>query len=243
MGLLSRILLLARTKAGAALDRAEDPREVLEYGYQEQQRQLVQVKRGLVEVATSKAQLEQQALKLRGRIPLCEQQARSALELGREDLASEALRRKHAALAELEQMTAQVAEVAGEEERLSAAQQQLALRIDEFRGRKTILSARYSSAQARVKATEALTGIAGEMAELNLALGRAEEKTERLQARASALDALIESDALAPPWGGPDALGRELHQLVSAQAAGAELEELRRQLGEGRQPLELGDGS
>ena len=243
MGLGSRLLLLVKGKFSAALDRAEDPREVLEYGYQAQQRQLVQVKRGLVEVATSKAQLERQSAKLRERVPLCEEQAQQALELGREDLAREALQRKHAALAELDGLETQVAEVGDEEQRLAAAQQQLALRIEEFRARKTILSARYSSAQARVKAVEAMSGISGEMAELNLALGRAEEKTERLQARAGALDALIESNALAPAWGGADALGQELRQLVSAQAAEAELEELRRQLGAAPQPLELGDGS
>ena len=79
-----------------------------------------------------------------------------------------------------------------------------------------------------------MTGLSAEMAELNLALGRAEEKTERLQARAGALDALIDSGALAPGWGAADSLGQELRQLVLARSAEAELEDLR---------LELGDGS
>src|SRR4051812_17280683 len=242
MGLLSRISLLARGKISAALDRAEDPREVLEYGYQQQQRQLVQVRRGLVEVATSRAQLERQARKLHEQVPLWDEQARRALELGREDLAREALQRKHAALAELASLGQQVAEVGDEEQRLTDAQRQLGTRIEEFRARKTILSARYSSAQARVQAMGTLTGLSGEMAELNLALGRAEEKTERLQARAGALDALIESDTLAPAWGSADALGHELGRLVSAQAADAELEALARQL-EGSQPPRLANGS
>src|SRR3954468_23167150 len=141
MGMLARISLLARGKISAALDRAEDPREVLEYGYQQQQRQLVQVKRGLVEVATSKAQLERQARKLHEGVPLCDEQARRALELGREDLAREALQRKHTALAELAELQRQVAEVGDEERRLNGAQQQLGRRIEEFRARKTILSA------------------------------------------------------------------------------------------------------
>jgi len=239
MGLLSRISLLARGKISAALDRAEDPREVLEYGYQQQQRRLVQVRRGLVEVAASRAQLERQARKLHEQVPLCDEQARRALQLQREDLAREALQRKHTALEELAALDLQVAEVGEEEQRLTAAQRQLGTRIEEFCARKTILSARYSSAQARVEALGTLTGLSGETAELNLALGRAEEKTERLQARAGALDALIESDALAPALGGADALGRELRRLGSAQAAEAELEQLEQQLDVGPRPLEL----
>jgi phage shock protein A len=230
MGLFARFVLLARGKFSAGLDRAEDPREVLEYGYQQQQREFVKVKRSLVEVATARAQVELQARKLHERVPYWAEQAQRALELGREDFAREALQRKHAAIAELETLAAHVAEVGEEEARLTSAQHKLAARIEEFRGRKGIISARYSSAEARVRAADALTGISGEMAELNLALGRAEEKTERLQARAGALDALIESDALAPAWGSADALGQELRQLVSAQTAEAELEVLKRQL-------------
>src|SRR5262249_56226765 len=102
MGLLARVVLLAKGKLSAALDRAEDPREVLEYGYQQQQRELVEVKRSLVEVATARAQLERQARKLRDRIPIWAGEAQQALTLGREDLARESLQRKHAALAQLE---------------------------------------------------------------------------------------------------------------------------------------------
>jgi phage shock protein A len=238
-GLRSRIALLAKGKLSAALDRAEDPREILDYAHEQQRRQLVEVKRGLVEVATSRARLERAARTLRERVPACEGQAQRALELGREETAREALRRKHAALAELEGLETQIAEVAGEEQRLAAAQRQLAARVDEFASHRTIVSARYSSAQARVRAAETLAGVSGELAELGLALGRAEEKTERLQARAGALDELIESGALDPPWGGADALGQELRRLVSARDAEAELEELRRELAGAPAPPEL----
>jgi phage shock protein A len=78
-----------------------------------------------------------------------------------------------------------------------------------------------------------MTWLSAEMAELNLALGRAEEETEHLQARAGALDALIESGVLAPAWGNADSLGQELRRLVLAQSAEAELEEIRPELGPG----------
>src|SRR5262249_24471759 len=63
------------------------------------------------------------------------------------------------------------------------------------------------------------------------------------QARAGALDALIESGVLTPAWGGADPLGRELRQLVSARSAEAELEELRRRPGPGPQAPALRAGA
>src|SRR5262249_57096145 len=105
-----------------ALDRAEDPREVLEYGYQQQQRELVEVKRSLVEVATARAQLERQARKLRDRIPIWADEAQQALTLGREDLARESLQRKHAARAQLETLELQATEIGeGEARRAGGA--------------------------------------------------------------------------------------------------------------------------
>ena len=110
MGLFTRTVLLAKGKFSAALDNAEDPREILEYGYQQQQRELVKVKRSLVEVATSKALLEREARKVRERIPVWTDEAQKALGLGREDLARESLQRKHAALAKLDTLQLEVGE-------------------------------------------------------------------------------------------------------------------------------------
>ncbi len=87
MSLSRRIALLFRTKANKALDRAEDPREMLDYSYERQLELLQQVRRGLADVATSRrrvelqlAQLQQSAAKLQG-------QAQQALAGGHEDLA------------------------------------------------------------------------------------------------------------------------------------------------------------
>ena len=50
MGLWSRFRLLFATRASSALDRAEDPRQVLDYAYSQQQQLLVNLRRGLVDV-------------------------------------------------------------------------------------------------------------------------------------------------------------------------------------------------
>ena len=175
---------------------------MLDYAYAQQQEILVRTKQGLVEVATSKVRLEQQAARLRGRVPRTEDQAMRALTAGcREDLARVALARKQTILGELEGLDIQIAEVGADEARLTQAEQQLAVRIDEFRTRRDVISARYTAAQAQVRATEALTGVSGEFAELGMALGRAVEKTERVQARAAAISTLLDTGTLSAPPG------------------------------------------
>src|ERR687885_403268 len=73
---------------------------LLDYAHAEHQRHLRTVKRGLIEVATARRQLERQAERLRERVTHLEAQARQGLRAGREDLARTALERKQATLRE-----------------------------------------------------------------------------------------------------------------------------------------------
>lgn len=226
MGLWSRIRLLFNIKASSALDRAEALPQVLNYAYNQQQEQLRKLRQGLVEVATSKRRLEQQSQRLVQRIPLVEDQARRALAAEREDLARMALQRKQTALSELTGLRSQIVEVAEEESSLAQMEQQLGARIEEFKIRKEVMTARYSAAEAQVKVNESLSGVSGDLADLSMALGRAEEKTHRMLARASAIDALIGSGALAIAGG--DAVERELRGLSEGAAVERELAALKR---------------
>src|SRR5437667_12783395 len=110
--LRSRLSLFFNVKTSAALDQLEDPREVLDYAYGEQRVHLRSVRRGLVEVAAARQQLEQQAERLRSRAQRFEDQARRALRGNREDLARRALERKQAALTEISSLVEQRAAVA-----------------------------------------------------------------------------------------------------------------------------------
>jgi phage shock protein A len=64
-----------------------------------------------------------------------------------------------------------------------------------------------------------------------MAIGRAEEKTDRMLA--PAIDALIDSGSLPAPGGG-DLLERELPQLESGKAVEDELDGLRKELRAGK---------
>jgi phage shock protein A len=230
MSLWSRIRMLFRVKTSATLDKMEDPRQVLDYAYSEQQELLRKVRAGLVDVATSKRQLEMELDKLHKGLPRAEDMAREALKNEREDLARLALQRKQTAVAEIGSLETQLEEVAEEENRLAVAEQQLSAKVEEFRTTRHASIARYEAAEAQVKVSEALTGVSGELADLSMALGRAEEKTRRMQARASALGSLMEVGSFTLPNSGGDALERELKELSAAKAVDDELEAMRQEL-------------
>lgn len=223
MGLWQRIKLIFNIKTNAALDQAEDPREVMDYAYNQQEEFLRKVKMGLVEVSTAKHQLLGQLKKQQSRIPLLEDQAAKALEADREDLAKIALQRKQYLLVEMTGLEQQLLDVTGEEQRLINTEREIALRIEQYRTHRDVISARYSAAEAQVRINEALTGLSGELGDLSLALGRAEEKTQRMLARASALDTLIDIGALEPTVVSGDYVEVELQKLSSANAIEGEL--------------------
>lgn len=196
MTLAGRVAMLFRAKASTALDRAEDPRETLDYSYAKQLELLQQVRRGVADVATSRKRVELQAQQLAASADKLQQQAAQSLAAGREDLAREALGRRSAAQQQLVELESQHAALQAQEDKLLAAAQRLQTKVEAFRTRKETLKATYTAAEAQAKMGEAFSGISEEMGDVGLAMQRAEDKTAQLQARAGALDELLASGAL-----------------------------------------------
>ena len=151
---------------------------------------LRKVKRGVVEMVTTKRRLELQAAKVRESIGTLEEQAARSISAGREDLARLALQRKQTALIELQGLDQQVANLEIEQQKLTHAEQRLQAKVQAFRNKKEIIKAQYTAAQAQVRIGAALGGISEEMGDVSLAVERAEDKTEKLRARAGAIDEL-----------------------------------------------------
>jgi len=227
MGILSRTSTLVKAKMTRILDRAEDPRETLDYAYDKQIQMLRNVKRGVVEMVTTKRRLEMQAAKVRESITTLEGQAAQALSAGREDLARLALQRKQTALIELQGLDHQVANLELEQEKLTRAEERLQAKVQAFRSKKEIIKAQYSAAQAQVRIGAALGGISEEMGDVSLAVERAENKTEQLRARAGAIDELADAGVLEDFTGREDDLGKELAKLTAEQNVDAELAALK----------------
>src|ERR1051325_1083494 len=58
MGLMKRFSEVMKAKTSKMLDKAEDPRETLDYSYEKQLEMVQKVRRGLADVATSRKRLE-----------------------------------------------------------------------------------------------------------------------------------------------------------------------------------------
>ncbi|MDD3893917.1 MAG: PspA/IM30 family protein, partial [Syntrophomonadaceae bacterium] len=88
----------------------------------------------------------------------------------------------------------------------------------------------YSAAEAQVKIGEATTGISEEMADVGLALDRAQEKTENMKARAAAIDELTAQGLLDDPLESKDHVQRELDKYSAEQNVQTELERLKKEM-------------
>jgi phage shock protein A len=86
-----------------------------------------------------------------------------------------------------------------------------------------------------VKIGEAATGIGEEMADTGLAIQRAQDKTEQMQARAAAVDELVESGTLEDYTSSGTQLDRELAQISAQSQVDADLERLKGELAGGKQ--------
>ncbi|HEX7658127.1 MAG TPA: PspA/IM30 family protein [Pseudonocardiaceae bacterium] len=196
MGIAQRLAMLFRIKANKALDKAEDPREVLDYSYQRQVEMLAQMRRGLAEVATSRKRLDLQGGQLKQSADKLEAQATEAVGLGKDDLAREALTRRAAVLQQIEDLRGQREALKSEEDNLTVGAQRLQAKVEAFRTRKETIKAAYTAAEARTKVNEAVSGISEEMGDVGLAMQRAEDRTAQMVARAGALDELMATGAL-----------------------------------------------
>jgi phage shock protein A len=244
-GLWQRTTTVIKAKYSKLLNRAENPTETLDYSYEQMLDQLQNVKRGVADVVTSKKRIELQQQKLEQNVVKLEGQARQAVAANREDLARQALERKTLAQQQLQDMDGQVKQLEDQQEKLIAAQQQLETRIESFRSQKEILKAQYSAAEAQVKVGEAATGIGQHMQDTGMAIQRAKDKTEEMQARASAIDELTSTGALEDFTAGDQTqLDRELAQISSASQVDDELAKLKAEVGSGTAQKEIpaGDG-
>jgi phage shock protein A len=245
MGILQRMSMIFRAKADKALDRAEDPRETLDYSYKKQLELLQKVRRGVADVATSRKRIEVQLTQLTQQSDKLQGQAQKALSMGREDLAREALTRKSGLQQQITDLQTQHAALQGEEEKLTLAAQRLQAKVEAFRTKKETIKATYTAAEAQTQIGEAFSGISEEMSDVGLAVQRAEDKTAQMQARAGAIDELLASGALEDPTGtSKDDITLELDRLASTNDVELELARMKGELtgGPSAAPQEIESG-
>ena len=234
MGFFSRLATFFNIRANAALDKAEDPGQVMDYSYSKQVEQLQQLRRSIADVVTNEKRLEMQQTQLIEKTNRLDQQALQALQANREDLARMALQRKETLLVQINSYEQQLAQLKAQEEKLISMERTISARVEAFRTQKEMVKAQYNAAQAQVKINETVTGISEEMTEMNLAMQRAQDKVLTMQARANAMEALIDQGTLSEQGmlgaGSGDTLERELQKISTEQNVEAQLQAMKQQL-------------
>ncbi|MCL7453083.1 MAG: PspA/IM30 family protein [Anaerolineae bacterium] len=223
-GIISRFKAIFQAQANAVADQMEDPKASLEYSLTRLQENRRQLSRSLVEVAAAKGRLETQQGQMATAVEKYADQARAAVEAGREDLARTALERKQEAEARRAELELNISRLEGQLDHLKQSQVNLDRKIELFRSKKEELKSIYNSSQAQLRVREALSGVSEDLADVGNTIQRAESRIQEMQSRADAIDALVSegvlSDALQPEG---DDIDRELARIGRSQAVEDEL--------------------
>jgi phage shock protein A len=243
MSLFQRAHDILNAKANRALDAAEKPDEMLDLSYEQMLDQITKVRQALVTIAASRKRIELQGQQLQHSVDHLQEQAKTALSLGKEDLAREALSRKATAQAQINDMEAQHEQLAEQEEKLGQTLEALQQRVNTFRTQKEVLKAQYAAASASASVNEDVAGISSTLGDSGAALQRAQDKIATMQARAGALDELLQSGVLEDVGGSTDDIQQELDEAGATADVDRELAALKAEIGPGSAPQELTSGS
>ena len=243
MSLFQRAHDILNAKANRALDAAEKPDEMLDLSYEQMLDQITKVRQALVTIAASRKRIELQEQQLQHSVDHLQEQAKTALSLGKEDLAREALSRKATAQAQINDMEAQHEQLAEQEEKLGETLQALQQRVNTFRTQKEVLKAQYAAASASASVNEDVAGISSTLGDSGAALQRAQDKIATMQARAGALDELLQSGVLEDVGGSTDDIQQELDEAGANADVDRELAAMKAEIGPGSAPQELTSGS
>lgn len=233
----ARMRTIFRTKTSRALDRMEDPRDMLDDSYDQQVKMLQGLRQGLAEVATAKKRIELQGQEMGSRYQRLAEQAQQAFDQGQEDLARSALQRRSVLERQVAALRDQYASLQKQQAQLQENERRITERIAAFRIEKETIKATYTASQAQVRVNEAVAGLGTQMNDAGASLDRARDKVAQMQARAAATDELLSSGALRDLTAPAD---EDLEWKLSSGASHADIE---RQLKEMRDAATPGSGT
>ncbi len=232
MGLRQRLGLIFQAKANRVVDRMESPEDALELAYNKQVQALQKVRQGIADVITSQKQLEIQGRQMAANREKLDDLARRALTQGREELAAGALTQSELVESQLSGLSAQIQAIADQRDKLEAAGERLQARVVAMRTEKETLKAQHRAAKATVAAGETVAGISKDMDEVELMLDRARQKMTATQARAEAVNELMDGGVLGRLGAAsPEAIEASVKAVETHDAVEVRLLEMKQQLG------------
>ncbi|MCK9189619.1 PspA/IM30 family protein [Acidithiobacillus sp.] len=227
MSIFKHAANILEAKVNKLLSRAEDPAETLDLSYEKMLTSLQEAKRHLADVVTERVSLENQIAQAQKLAARAEDDARMALNANREDLARSALTEKQAEAQKITALQQAHDTVAAQAQKLMDYEHALQERIEQFRTQKEVMKSQMAAAQAQVKVTESLTGLGHGLDGAGDALRRVQDRTAHEQAKAQALDGLLESGIMNDPLDHRTQTEREMDKLRATSGVDDDLTRLK----------------
>jgi phage shock protein A len=227
--MFNRLSLRLKARLSRLLDRAEDPVEMLDYGYDRQLELLSGMRRDVAELATAKHRIVHQRERRQDQFRRLDLGARKAVELGREDLARQALERRRLVGQEIYELDQTVAE-------LERQQSEMVARVGEYRSKvrrlgsqKELIKAQYVAANVQLAISDAAAGLSSQLRDVGSRVERTMQRVEEMNLRADVIEELEASGTLAAIGTGEDDIDRQLREMsqggsIDAQIARIKLE-------------------
>jgi len=231
--MFKRLILRLKAKFSSVLDRAEEPAEMLDYSYELQREQLYAMRRDVADLVTAKKRVARLRDRRQDQFLKLQSSARTALEVGRDDLARQALERKRLVGQELIGLNQQVSELEQQQDQMIARGREARARLERFRARKEVTKAQYAAAKAQLAISDAVAGFSSQLREAGLRIERNVDKVEEMNLRADVTEELERTGVLTPIGSGEDDIDRQLRELDSGVSVDSELARMKRELNRG----------
>lgn len=229
MGIFSRTRDIIAANFNDLLDKADDPAKMIRMIILEMEETLVEVRASAARTIADQKEMHRHTVKLQKLQADWADKAQLALSKGREDLARAALMEKKKAGDMADQLKAEIVVL---DDALRAYEQdieKLQNRLREARSRQTAIAARLESAENRVKLRTLLS-----TERVDDAMARFDQLERRVDYAEGRADAL----SLADGSNQTPNLADEIAALASSDKIDAELEEMKRALGQGGESKE-----
>ncbi|WP_298173305.1 PspA/IM30 family protein [Acidithiobacillus sp.] len=230
MSIFKHAANILEARVNKLLSRAEDPAATLDLSYEKMLASLQEAKHHLADVVTERISLENQIAQAQKLAARAEEDARMALNANREDLARSALAEKQAEAQKITALQEAHDTVAAQAQKLMDYEHALQERIEQFRTQKEVMKSQMAAAQAQVKVTESLTGLGHGLDDAGDALRRVQDRTAHEQAKAQAMDGLLESGVINDPLDHRTQTDREMDKLRATSGVDDDLARLKAEL-------------
>jgi phage shock protein A len=210
MGLFNRFSNVAKAKTSKVIERFEDPDEQLDYAYEKlleekkkvdaavrdsiaaknlKKRELNEAQKKAVSVHNSALDYRKRALALEEKLPELEGAKQEKAEMQVEQLnsaATQLLEAENRARGRIPMLQQSVADMEKKVRTLKDKQVDLTAKIQRFADKRTDLKSDYAMAKASKRVNDALSGIDGEISDVDLTVQRMTEKIRMEEAKAEA---------------------------------------------------------